>query len=161
MTRDAPRPVWRGASRRWRAPYSCGSYISYGGYYSRPGLGVLSKLEQFVEGLAQVVDALAAGEADGRGLAVLKKQQGGQRHHAVVGGKVVFLVAVLLADFDAAGIFLGQLVDDGRHCAAGAAQGCPEVHHHGLAGGDDFLDVRVVEFLCHFEYVFEFVYMSL
>ena len=45
--------------------------------------------------------------------------------------------------------FLGKFVDKRGHGAARSAPRSPEIYHHGLTAGDDFVDVFVCKYGCH------------
>ena len=61
-------------------------------------------------------------------LAALEHHQGGDATNPVLAGDVWVLVGIELEDFDLAFEFLGNLVNNRSHHAAGATPGSPEVN---------------------------------
>jgi hypothetical protein len=70
---------------------------------------------------------------------VLKKEQGRNAVGGVLGCSHTVFIYVELCNPHHARILRGQLIEDGRHHVAGAAPGCPAVHHHGAGTGEHLL----------------------
>ena len=67
-------------------------------------------------------------------LSVFEEEDGGDVTDTVFGHDGVVLVYIDLTDGDAAGVFLGQFIDDGADHAAGTTPFGPKVKYYRLAG---------------------------
>ena len=105
--------------------------------------------EEGIERFAELLNALGADEAKVSLLSILEGQNSGDGHDAILHRQVILFVDIVLANFDTAGIFFGHGVDCGAHADAGTAPGGPKIDHHGLAGGNDVMDILVSKSLCH------------
>src|SRR5258708_23770709 len=94
--------------------------------------------DEFVEAGPEIALAAEADNLFGH-LAVLEQEKRGNGAYAVFGGEGLMLIDVHLADVHAAGILVGEFVEDGGDHFAGTAPFRPEINEHGAGGFNDFL----------------------
>lgn len=74
-------------------------------------------------------------------LAVLKHNQRGDAHDAILHGQVLVVVDVAFGNGKLARQFIGNLVNDGREGSTGPAPRCPKIDQHGQAVANDGIEV--------------------
>src|SRR5581483_11857347 len=74
-------------------------------------------------------------------------QNGRNAHDLIAPRDLGIFIGVQLSDFELAGIFLSQFIDDGRDHLTRTAPNRPKIHHHQLRRLDDFgFPCRIIDF---------------